>query len=464
MSHTPPTAIHPTGNAAPRSLLTAGLLIAGSFLLAACNDDDDTPQTELRVIHASPDAPKVNVLLDGDAVLTEVDYKGGSGFSSLDRGTYDITVDAITPAGDATVITANNTALDADTDYTVIAVGKVANSTLAPLVIANPDTAVTSGQARAQVVHGAPDAPAVSVYVTAPGASLAGATALGTFSFGDDLGPVEVPAGNYQIRVTLANNPAAVVFDAGTVALAGGADLLLVAVANTTTGLSPITLLVNDGTTQSELLDVTTPADVRAGHLSPDAPAVDVIVNDNLGAPLFNAATYPSLTPYASVPPATYNIKVVDDATQGLTVINANLALARGVSYSVLAVNFLADIEPLVLTDDRRSIATEARVRIVHGSPSAGPVDIYVAAPLTDINTINPTFANVPFKANTGYVGLTGGTYEVSVTPAGSKTPVAIFATLPIANGDIFTVIARDNTGGGAPLGLLVQDETDPPG
>jgi len=84
-----------------------------------------------------------------------------------------------------------------------------------------------------------------------------------------------------------------------------------------------------------------------------------------------------------------------------------------------------------------------------------------VAAPSTDINGINPTFANVPFKANTGYVGLAGGTYEVSVTPAGSKTPVAIFATLPIANGDIFTVIARDNTGGGAPLGLLVEDETD---
>ncbi len=462
MTHHDTTDVPPTTPASTRGLLTAGLIIAGSLLLAACgSDDDDAPQTELRVIHASPDAPRVNVLLDGDAVLTEVDYKAGSGFTSLDRGTYDITVDAITPAGDATVISVADASLAADTDYTVLAIGKVANGTLAPLVIANPDTPVTSGQARAQVVHGAPDAPAVSVYVTAPGADLATATPLGTFSFGEDLGPVEVPAGNYQIRVTLAGNPAAVVYDAGTVALAGGADLLLVAVANTTTGPAPITLLVNDGTTQAELLDVATTADVRAGHLSPDAPAVDVIVNDDLANPLFNAATFPSLTPYASVPPATYNIKVVDDASQSLTVINEDLALARGVSYSVLAVGLLADIEPLVLTDDRRSIATEARVRIVHGSPSAGNVDIYVAAPSTDISTINPTFPNVPFKANTGYVGLAGGTYEVSVTPAGAKTPIAIFATLPIANGDIFTVIARDNTGGGAPLGLLVEDETD---
>ena len=441
---------------------TVAFLIVSSILLGACGSDSSSPQrTQLRVIHAAPDAPKVNVLLNGDALLTEVNYKEGSGFADPARGTYDVTVDAITPSGDVTVIDVPGVALAADTAYTVLAIGKVANSTLAPLLISNLRTAVPSGQARAQVVHAAPDAPPVSVYVTAPGADLATATALGTFSFGNELGPVEVPAGNYQIRVTLADNPGAVVYDAGTVALADGADLLLVAVTNTTTGAAPISLLVNNGSTQSELLDTATPADVRAGHLSPDAPAVDVIVNDDLANPLFNAATYPSLTSYASVPPATYNIKVVDDASQSLTVIDADLPVVAGQSYSVLAVGFLAGIEPLVLTDDRRSVATEARVRIVHGSPSAGNVDIYVAAPGTDINTISPTFGNVPFKANTGYVGLTAATYEVSVTPAGAKSPVAIFATLPLANGDVYTAIARDAAGGGAPLGLLLEDETD---
>jgi len=445
-----------------RGFIAAAALVASSLVIGACgSDSNDTPRTQLRVIHASPDAPKVNVLLNGEAVLTEVNYKEGSGFTNPARGTYDVSVDAITPSGDVTVIDVPGVEFLATTQYSILAIGKVADSTLAPLVIANLRLPVPSGQARAQVVHAAPDAPAVSVYVTAPGADLTTATALGTFSFGDELGPVDVPAGSYQIRVTLADNPGAVVYDAGTVALANGANLLLVAVANTTTGSAPISLLVNDGETQSELLDVDTPADVRAGHLSPDAPAVDVIVNNDLANPLFNAATFPSLTSYASVPPATYNIKVVDDASQTLTVIDADLPVVAGQSYSVLAVGLLADIEPLVLTDDRRSVATEARVRIVHGSPSAGPVDIYVAAPGTDINTISPTFANVPFKANTGYVGLTGATYDVSVTPAGTKSPVAIFATLAIENGDVFTAIARDAPGGGAPLGLLLQDETN---
>jgi len=346
----------------------------------------------------------------------------------------------------------------------VLAIGKVANSTLRALVLDNPRTAVTAGQVRAQVVHAAPDAPPVSVYVTAPGATLTVDNALGTFAFGDELGPVEVPAGNYQIRVTLANQPAQVVFDSGTVALAAGADLLVAAVANTNAGTSPISLLVNDGTAQSELLDVDSPADVRAGHLSPNAPAVDVIVEDNLASPLFNAATYPGLTDYASVAPGTYNIKVVDDDTQALTVIDVDPTFVKGVRYSLLAVGLLANNAlpaPLVLTDDPRSIATEARVRIIHASPAAGNVDIYVAAQNTNINNVNPSFGNVPFRADTGYVSLAAGTYEVSVTPANAKTPVAIFATLQVANGDVVTVIARDATGGGAPLGLLVKDELD---
>jgi len=114
-----------------------------------------------------------------------------------------------------------------------------------------------------------------------------------------------------------------------------------------------------------------------------------------------------------------------------------------------------------VLADDPRSIATEARVRIVHGSPGAGLVDIYVNAPGTDITTVAPAFEDVPFKAETGYVSLAGGTYDVSVTPANDPSTVAIFATLPVSEGDVFTVIARDAPGGGAPFGLIVIDEID---
>jgi trimeric autotransporter adhesin len=439
-----------------------GVVAMAAALTAACGSDDNDAvprRLDLRVVHASPDAPKVNVLVNGAPVLEGVDYQEGSAFLPLNEGTYDLAVQAIVPGGNATVIDLPNTALDGNTDYTVLAVGKVAAGTLAPLVIANPKSAVTSGQVRVQVVHASPDAPAVDVYVTAPGASLAGATPLGTVSFTEDLGPVEVPGGNYQIRVTLPGDPATVVFDSGTVALPAGGDLLVAAVTNTGPGPALISLVVNTGAEQFGILDAGTPADIRVGHLSPDAPAVDVVVNDDLANPAVAGLTFPTVTGYLSLPPAAYNFKVVDSATQSLTVIDLDATLEIGKAYSVLASGFLASIGPLVLEDNNRSVATEARVRIVHASPTAGNVDIYVTAPGTDITTVTPAFANVPFEANTGYVSLAPGTYQVSVTPAGNPGVVAIGATLPVAAGDVYTALARDAAGGGAPLGLVVIDE-----
>jgi hypothetical protein len=227
------------------------IVSCAGLALSACsssNDDDVIAPTTspLRVIHASPDAPRVNVLLDGDVLLSEVNFTEGSAFVDQAVGNYDLQVDALTPGGEVAVIEVNDFAIEADTEYSVIALGKVADQAVAPLVISNPDVAVPAGQVRAQVVHAAPDAPAVAVYVTAPDADLAGETPLGTFEFGEELGPVEVPAGDYQIRVTLADDPAAVVFDAGTLPLTDGADLLLVAVSNTRTGDAPITVLLND--------------------------------------------------------------------------------------------------------------------------------------------------------------------------------------------------------------------------
>ena len=81
------------------------ILVVSSLLgLAACDSgttlnipETTTPPapavTKVQVLHGSPDAPAVNVLVDGSEVLSGVDYKVGSGQLSLDEGTYSIQVD-----------------------------------------------------------------------------------------------------------------------------------------------------------------------------------------------------------------------------------------------------------------------------------------------------------------------------------------------------------------------------------
>ena len=51
----------------------------------------------------------------------------------------------------------------------------------------------------------------------------------------------------------------------------------------------------------------------------------------------------------------------------------------------------------------------------------------------------------MPFGADTGVLSIAPGTYDVYVTPAGSKSVVAIeVADLPLGGGDVLDVVARD--------------------
>lgn len=437
------------------------VVIAACFT-AACDSDNDivvfdnpVPTTKVQVLHGSPDAPAVNVLVDGGEILADVDYKSGSGQLTLDEGTYSVQVDGIVPGGVATVIGPVDLDLMGDTIYTIAAVNSVA--AIEAAVISQPDVAVSAGSARLFVLHGAASAPRVDVFVTTPGADLSATAPTGTFSFRETIGPAEVAAGDYQVRVTVSGDPAAVVYDSGTVALADGDDLTLAALPTTGAGAAPISLVGLNGTGSLELLDINTPAQVQVVHASPDAPAVDVLADGNVLVP---SLEFPQATPFVEVPAAEYEVAVTVAGNPGAIAIGpVNLDLMAGQRYSVLAVDQLAAIEALVLSDDPRPVATNAKVRIVHASPTAANVDIYVTAVGADINNETPTLADVAFKANTGFLALPAGDYDVTVTPTGTKTAAIGPASISIADGGVYTAVARDPLPGDTALGLILLDD-----
>lgn len=432
------------------------LLVAATGL-AACNDSGPA---QLRVMHASPDAPEVDVLAGNTRVASGLDYGEATAQIELDAGVVTLAVQGLLPGGTtATVIGPVDVDLEKDTLYTVLAVGDVAN--IEPLVITQPRQRVPQDSTRVRVVHAAPDAPAVDVYLTGPDANLMASAPVGSFAFKEAIGPVVVSAGDYRVRVTLAGDPGTIVFDSGTVPLAGGADLVIAAIENTDTGPSPIQLVVSDGTLGARVYSTGTPADLRVVHASADAPPVDVVANDNFSTPLVSNLAFPQATGFVSVPAATYNVKV---AAAGTTtdVIDADLTLQPAVRYSVLAVGALADIEPLVATDDARRIATAAKLRVIHGAPTAASVDIYVTAPGATITTLNPTLAGVPFKANTGFLQLPAGSYSVTVTPTGTKTAAIGPIDITLNAGGIYTAVARDPVAPGVDFGLILLDDFVP--
>ncbi|WP_028117436.1 DUF4397 domain-containing protein [Ferrimonas senticii] len=415
-----------------------------------------TPTTEIRVLHASSDAPKVNIGVNGANALEGVDYLTGSAFIELDSASYSINVDAILPDGSTTtVIGPADFNLEADTEYSVIAVGNVADGTLEPLVLARADEDFGAGNIRLQVLHAASQAPTVDIYVTAPGADLTTSepTLSGVpFKANSDL--LEVAAGEYQIRITAEGSKDAV-FDTGTLTLEAGTDLLLAAVNNTLTGSSPVAVVAWSDEGTVTITDVNAGSELRVVHASPDAPEVNVLANGNA---ILTNVPYPVASGYLNVPAGDYNVQVEPAAAPGTFVIDADVTLDINTAYTVLAINELAEIAPWVVTDDRRRIATEAGLRLLHASPSAGNVDIYVGSD-NDISDETPAFSDVPIMAETGRVPLAAGTYFVTVTPTGSQDAAIGPLELTLEAGKLYTAIARDQAGGGTPLGVILLDD-----
>jgi Domain of unknown function (DUF4397) len=330
-------------------LQIAGVLAAVAMTACSSSSKNDPapvlpPNASLRIIHASPDAPAVDVDFNGTPGLSNLDYGNASNALAAVPGTVSVTVKGRLPGGvRLPVIGPADVPLTSGTNYAILAVNTV--SAIEPLIVTRETSPVTSANVRLQVVHAAPAAPAVSVWVTDPTADLAASTPVGSFAFKEVLPAATVPAGDYRIRVTAQGTSTPVLFDSGTITLAGGSDLLVAALQNTGAGASPITLLaVPPSGDALRILDQDTTARLRVIHASPDAPAVQVIANDNFAAPLVASLAFPKFTPFVDVPPAAYNLKVTPVGNNGLVAINADATLAAGQAYSVYAVGLLAAI------------------------------------------------------------------------------------------------------------------------
>jgi hypothetical protein len=444
--------------------------LLGVMLLSGCNSDkadsvSPPPASNLievsslKIIHAVSDAPNVNIEGTGGLLVNGLPFAQSTAKYNVPAGPLSVAVDAILPNNaKARVIGPASLNLLSTQTYAVFAVGRAANSSIEALVVNQPVAALSTGNARVQIVHAAASAPMVDIHVTAPDATLSSGTVTGTLSFKQFSAALTVPAADYRVRITLPGQPSTIVFDSGRITLASGTDLTVAAINNRFAGPSPVSLLAVDANGNvSDIKDSKSTANVRVVHAVSDAPAVDVLLNNVKAIP---GLKFPEFTDYAKLTPGAYNVKVAAAADNSVVVINADLNLTAGSFYTVLATGSLGGntITPLVLADNPRRVATAAQIRLIHGSTLAGNVDIYVTAN-SDISTATPAFSNVPFKAETGYVSLTPGSYVVTVTPTGSKTAAIGPLRLELAGNKIYTAVARDGAARTAPLGLIVLDD-----
>lgn len=167
--------------------------------------NDESGEAGLRVAHLAPDAPNVDVYVDGDMVLDDVPFRAVSEYLALEPDDYDI---MITAAGDDETVVYDETVSVGDGDYTAAALGELADENQPFQVeIFEDDLSDPGDMARVRVVHASPDAPAVDITVEESGDAIVEDAGFG------EAAPVEVPAGSYtlEVRPATENNDGEVV-------------------------------------------------------------------------------------------------------------------------------------------------------------------------------------------------------------------------------------------------------------
>ena len=146
----------------------------------------------VNVVHASPDAPAVDVYVNGEPALTGLAFGEFSGWVALPAGEHQIQVTAEGAALDTAVIDAMVT-IEAGAAYHIAATGLLAE--IAPQVYQTNLSMLMDETARIRVIHASPDAPGVDIAVTG------GDVLIENLEFPNASDFLEVPAGSYDLEV-----------------------------------------------------------------------------------------------------------------------------------------------------------------------------------------------------------------------------------------------------------------------
>jgi hypothetical protein len=299
-----------------------------------------------------------------------------------------------------------------------------------------------------RVIHTSYDAPAVDVWVD-------GTVAISNLDYGKSSGYAQVLSGTHNIQVTPTGQNTPVVIDAD-VDLTQDMDYSVFAVDQ----LSMIEPLVAE--------DMRTPstnmAKVRFLHSSPDAPAVDIKLNNGSGPAVFSNVAFKDITSYAEVAEDEYVFAVTATGSMTEVVVFAPIQVMAGNVYTVVAhgtldANDNYDFAVRVFVDNGMGDAyvdlTQgmSNLMVVHASPDAPGVDL-----LVDDMVVNTSALNFPDA--TDYLMLNAGTRNIKVNVNGTATTV-IEADLGFNVNNYYSVFAVNEVAMIEPL-VLMDDMTTP--
>ena len=186
---------------------------------------------------------------------------------------------------------------------------------------------------------------------------------------------------------------------------------------------------------------------IRMVNAVPDQTNLALLID---GTSVAGNVAYGTSSGYMKVSSGSRHVQIEPSGATNV-IIDQNLTIPSGTDTTIIAENFSTNpSSALVLTDDNSAPSSgDFKLRIVNVAPSLGPVDVYVVAPGTDLNTVSATVSNLAFGSSSGYQSLSAGAYEIELTNAGEKFPVIDTGSQTFAGGQVRTFVGLNAQSGG---------------
>jgi len=186
---------------------------------------------------------------------------------------------------------------------------------------------------------------------------------------------------------------------------------------------------------------------IRFFHASPDAPAIDIYINQRLVA---KKLKYKSFTPYLGLILGNYTVEIYAAGTYTNPVIKSNINIPPKSIFTAAAINELANIQLYVIPDPALPpLSNMARLRFIHLSPNAPSVDFTLPNGMD-------VFPDVSYKEITSYKSFVNGRYTFQLRLAGTDTIVLHVPNILLRPARNLTAYAVGLTSSHPPLQMLI--------
>lgn len=441
------------------------LTLAAAAACIPLEDDTDTAaaKTSLRAIHLSADAPNVDVVANGEldeALARGLAFRRTSKYLELEPG--EATLD-ILPAGatlEQSVLKVGPVILESGKQYTAVAFDKIAS--LRALLLED-DSGETLGQGyiRVRVIHAAAGVGKVDVWnLPAQGSA---ALVYDNIELGDSGPYLDLPVGTYEFGIDVDDDARPeLIFPVPS--LAAGTVANIFAVADTAGKVTLIAQVQAGATLEIEKKEEMTveppmgePASLRALHLSPDAPVVNIFANANPTAAVSGLA-YGAGSNYLEIPSGDYRFDISPATLDQSVLRTGGIRIEANKKYTAAAIGLVSSLRLLALEDRLDGVpAGQIRVRPIHAAAGVGAVDIWN---VPSRGAPAKLYDNVDFGSAGEYLELPAAAYALGLDANEDARPDFIFDLPALSAGTVANIFAVRDTAGAVYLLAQLADST----